>query len=49
MERQCLIKRGDSTRVTWVRERDAVVGNVISDKSSPDHGWTVKTVGAQRK
>jgi len=49
IERQCLLKRGDSTKVTWVPEREAVVGNVITNKSSPDYGWTVKTVGERRK
>jgi hypothetical protein len=48
MEKQCLLKRGDSTRVVWVPDKYAVVGNVISDKSSPDFGWTVKSVGASR-
>jgi len=48
MEKQCLLKRGDSTRVSWVSSKDAVVGNVISDKSSPDFGWTVKSVGDSR-
>lgn len=49
VEVQCMLKRGDSTRVTWVRERDAVVGNVISDKSSPDYGWMIKVVGGAKR
>ena len=49
MEKQCLLKRGGSTRVVWLPERDAVVGNVISRKWSPDYGWTVKSVGQSRQ
>lgn len=48
MERQCVLKRGDSTRVAWLPEKDAVAGNVVSDKSSPDYGWTIKVVGDKR-
>jgi hypothetical protein len=48
MERQCLLKNGTIMRVAWIDEKDAVVGKVISDRNSPEYGWTVKSVGASR-
>jgi len=49
MERQCVLKYGGATRVAWVPEKDAVVGNVISDRDSPEYGWKVSKVGGRRK
>jgi hypothetical protein len=43
-----MLKKGDSTRMSWIPERHAVVGTVISDKYSLDYGWMIKVVGAKR-
>lgn len=44
-----MLKRGDSTRMAWIPERHAVVGTVISDKSSLDYGWMIKVVGGAKR
>jgi len=48
MEVQCMLKSGNGVRVAWIPEKNAVEGNVIKDKSSPNFGWVVKSVGQMR-